>query len=688
MTYIGALQGSTSGASGTGQTTFTPGSGLSGLASGINTDSMVQGLMGAAQMPLVQLLQQRQVLQWQETRYQQVNASLTNLQNSVQNMQLQSTFLANQTTSSNASVLTANASPLAPQGNYSVTVGQLAQGFTVSSSATVNTTDTNYPADTTIGNITNSSTGSAYGQVSLDINGQTFQFTGSDTLQNVVNTINENSKAGVSGFFDPNSNKFVFQSTSTGGAAKLNVDTNTAQFFSDAFGIQNSQASTGITGTANLSAGLGASTATVYINGQKMDLTGTLSNMITKINSYSQTTGVTAQVSSNGSNITLLPTSTDSNSNSMQLLSLTSVYDPSNALGMPAYSSTQSAQVAQDATYSINGVDEVSSTNSPKFNGLTLNLQGTSSSPVSIGVTPDTSSVVKSVESFVKQYNQTLQLMQGLYNEKRDPSYQPLTQQQASQMTQTQIDQWNQKAQTGVLESDPTIGGIMNTLENDMQNVVSGQSSSYNSLQAIGISPIDPLTGPSSGAEAPGVTTSGWNTYGLLQIDPTKLQNAIQSDPQAVMRLFTNNPKLPGSDTNVGTGVAVQMYNNLESQIQQLTSQAGSNPNVSSEIQTTISGGVTISGAGLMQVTPIDPTGNLSQLFGTDSLDTSYLGEQIIGMDSQATNMQQQLNQVKQRYQNEFSQMEQSLSQINNQSGGLMAMLGGGSSSSGSSSGG
>ena len=88
-----------------------------------------------------------------------------------------------------------------------------------------------------------------------------------------------------------------------------------------------------------------------------------------------------------------------------------------------------------------------------------------------------------------------------------------------------------------------------------------------------------------------------------------------------------------------------------------------------------------------MTYTLIDPNADFSSLFGTDSVDTSYLGQQISGMDSQATSMQQQLNQLQQRYQNEFSQMEQALAQINNQSGGLMAMLGGGSSGSSASGG-
>jgi flagellar hook-associated protein 2 len=684
VAYIGSLQGTTSSSSGTTSTTFTPGSGISGLASGIDTDSMVQGLMGAAQVPLVELLQQRQILQWQEIRYQQVNASLSTLQNAAQTMQLQSTFMANTATSSNPNVITATANTLVPQGNYSVTVQQLAQGATVMSSTPITTSDANYPSDTTLSSV-------GYGSgVNLIINGESFSFQGTDTLQTVLDQIKGDPNAGVSGFFDTGSNNFVFQTTATGSQAMMNVDSTTAAFFQNAFSVD---AAPSVTSTVSIpSSGL-ATAATLEINGQKIQLQAgaVTSDVETAINNVSSSTGVTATTNANG-NIVL-----NSSTSGSQLLSLISVSesDSSDELGFQspyANSTVQQQQVAQDAQYVINGLSESSSTNQATYNGLSLNLVSTSSSPVQIGVSVDAGTIANSITNFVQQYNQTLQLMQGLYNENRNYNYQPLTSSQESQMTQTQIDQWNEQAQMGMLADDPTIGGIMNTMENDMQNIVSGQPQStvngqvttLNSLASIGITPINPLTGTSAGDEAPGVTTSGWNSYGLLQIDPTQLQAAIQADPQAVMSLFTNNPSLPGNNTNGGTGIGVQLYQDISNSVQTLTQQAGVNPNVNSLVSATTSSGATVAGAGLMVSTAIDPNANFTTLFGSDSLDVSYIGSELQTMDTQATSMQQQLNNLQTRYQTEFSQMEQSMSNLSSQSSGLTAMLGGGSSSSGS----
>jgi flagellar hook-associated protein 2 len=689
MTYIGALSGGYSGggssANGINQMTYTPGSGLSGLASGIDTDSIVNAMIQAAQVPLVQLLQQRQIMQWQEMRYQQVNASLSDLNNTVLAMKLQSTFMAHQVSSSNSAVVTGTASTLAPNGTYSITVQQLAQGATVYSSSRLST-DPNWATNTTLSNL-----GYPDG-VTLTINGQSITLGGSTTVASALTAITSNTKTEVAAFYDSASGKVIMQTTSTGAGAKIQVDDATQSFLST-LGIQTAAE---VTSTADLSGGLAAS-AVIIINGVRIPLNGTPSSPLplsapvgsdsieAEINKYSAQTGVTATDDGMG-HLVLQPSYIDGDGKQWDLLSPISVTteDPSNVLGLadPYAGTPTDSQVARDAVFTINGYTTTSSTNQANYNGLTLNLLSTTSSPVTVSVSTDVDAIVNTITNFVQQYNQTLQLMQGLYNEQRNYDYAPLTQQQASQMTQDQIEKWYQKAQSGVLANDSLLGSIMSTLQSDMSMRVSGQATStvngqnvtLNSLAAIGITPIDPMTGVSAGAIAPGVTTSGWNSYGLLQIDTDKLRAALQADPQAVMRLFTNDPSI-GGNPSMGTGIAVQLSNDLYDKIQQLTDEAGSNPDINSQIITKFSNGTSVGGAGLLPYTPIDPNADLSTLFGTDPLNISFLGEQIQDMDTRADDMQQQISDLRQRYLNEFSQMEQAIAQLSSQSGFLAGLL-------------
>ncbi|MCL6516747.1 flagellar filament capping protein FliD [Alicyclobacillus sp.] len=675
MTYIGSLSGgySAGGATASGITspTYTPGSGLSGLASGINTDSMVNAMVQAAQVPLVQLLQQRQILHWQEMRYQQVNASLSDLQNSVQSLKLQSTFLTHQVTSSNNGVLTGSANTLAPNGTYNVTIIQLAQGATAYSASPLSVN-----ASTQLSDIGYASP--------IVINGQSISLTGTETLGDALAAITSDTKTGVSAFFDPSTNRVVLQTTSTGAAAKIQVDTNGMQFLQNLGINQAPDVTTALSGTLS-------SNIAITINGVRIALNGatnpmpvsstdpTVTTVVSTINQYKSQTGVTADVDSQG-HLVLKASYTDSNNQTWDLVSPISVTteDPGNVLGLNGV--LPSDQTARDAVVQINGYQTTSSTNQVTYNGLTLNLNSVGSATLTVST--DVDSIVNTITNFVQQYNQTLQLMQGLYNEQRNYDYQPLTQQQASQMTEDQIEKWYQKAQSGMLANDPLLGNIMTTVENDAQqwqltgqtpSTINGQSTTLDTLAKIGITPIDPLNGVSTGAIAPGVTTTGWNTYGLLQINTDQLRAAVQADPQAVMRMFTNNPSA-GGDKTMGDGFAVQLSNDLTNLIQQLTSEAGSSPNINSQIITKFSNGSSVGGAGLLPYTPIDPNADFNTLFGTDALDISFLGQQIHDMDSRADDMQQRISDLRQRYLDEFSQMEQALTRLSSQTGFLSSL--------------
>jgi flagellar hook-associated protein 2 len=685
MTFIGSLSGSPTGSSGSASSAFS--NSITGLASGVNTDSIVQGLMQAAQVPLVQQMQQRQILQWQELQYQQVESSLTSLQTNLQTMQLQSTFLAQTTSSTNSSLVSATVGGHASNGSYNVTVSQLAQGATITSSSTIGIDPTTLQLNPNYGNETLATlTGDSNppAQISITVNGTQLQFDPSkDTINSVLSAISSNPSTGVTGYYDSSSGKVVLQTTATGSGAQIHIGDateNGQKLFQDIFKLTPPSSLNLISGSFTADSDKLPTGGEVEINGTKFDFSANtlLTDVVTKINGATGQTGVTANYS--GGQLTLSGT---------DLFSPISVTDPndvtdkSTILNMPNPPSQPNDIAAADAYYSVNGVNLTSASNNPTYNGVNFSLQGTTpaNSSVAVTVSSDTTAIVKTITNFVQQYNQTLQMMQGFYNQKRYYDYQPLTSDQASQMTQTQIDEWNQKAENGLLSNDTLLDGAMNGM-NDAANAIAtslpsinGQAVTTTSLASIGISPIDPLNGLSSGATAPGVTTTGWNSYGLLQIDTQALTNAVQANPQAVMELFTNGSGSTSTNTS-GQGIAVQLLNSVSNSIKQFTSEAG----VSSTLSATSTTGSTETTP--LPYTLIDPNADFTSLFATDGYDVSFLGQQISQIDSSATDMQTQLTQLKQRYQNEFSQMEQSISQINSQSSSFISMMGSGSSSS------
>ena len=101
---------------------------ISGLASGMDIDSMVKQIIQVERIRMDSLSQKKQTLQWQQEDYRTVNNSLRSFRDTVFNMKLQGTFLSRQATSNNESVVKVTAGTSAVDGTYEVAVTQLAKG--------------------------------------------------------------------------------------------------------------------------------------------------------------------------------------------------------------------------------------------------------------------------------------------------------------------------------------------------------------------------------------------------------------------------------------------------------------------------------------------------------------------------------------------------------------------------------
>ena len=109
---------------------------FTGLASGVNTNNIIQGLETVNQKQITNLTNQQTALQTEQSTFSTISSGLTSLQTSLE--QLTSTVngaLGGQTaTSSDTSSLTAAADSTALPGTYSLTVNSIAQAEQLASS--------------------------------------------------------------------------------------------------------------------------------------------------------------------------------------------------------------------------------------------------------------------------------------------------------------------------------------------------------------------------------------------------------------------------------------------------------------------------------------------------------------------------------------------------------------------------
>jgi flagellar hook-associated protein 2 len=308
----------------------------------------------------------------------------------------------------------------------------------------------------------------------------------------------------------------------------------------------------GALGTGTLSLSLGGASFKVAITSSN----DTLSGIAAAINSASGNPGLTATVlqGSDGPQL-LLSSSLTGTDNTIQV----SETDSGDALAALTYSSTAATNYtqesgAQDAKFSISGVDFTSASNTvtSAMSGVTLTLLGTtpvtstsgtgaSSTPAAtLTIANDTTAIASNVQSFVTAYN-TLQ------------------------STLTQLGGYDTSTDTaGPMMDDPALEGIQNQIQQALYSIVDTGSSTYNSLASIGI------------------TT---NSTGALSLNSATLSAALDSNFSAVSQLFSGSSGI-ASSLNSDINDALGAQGSITTEGQTLTAQENSLTQRSDQLQT------------------------------------------------------------------------------------------------------
>lgn len=161
--------------------------------------------------------------------------------------------------------------------------------------------------------------------------------------------------------------------------------------------------------------------------------------------------------------------------------------------------------------------------NSITIDGITFNMN--SAGKTTLTSTKNTTAAKDTIVNFINDYNKLITSLNTLVNEKRDRNYQPLTDEQREEMTESQIEKWEAKVKTGQLSRDSNLTRILLNLKNATQNEVKG-ANTY--LEKIGITPSKDYAG---------------NGNGTFTINEDKLNSALESDIDGVMNLLIGYPE-------------------------------------------------------------------------------------------------------------------------------------------------
>lgn len=469
----------------------------------------------------------------------------------------------------------------------------------------------------------NSAFGSGKVQVTIENGGLSFKTPGSDTD---VLTISSASKSGVLGV-DGALRVYAGESN------RINLN-KTLRDVQNEFAVQKDAEGNTIPLTAS-----SGDTYDITVNGKNFSFNATdnINTIIKTINSdadanvtlsYSSTLDRFTVVAKNGganSKVEIHDTTHAENENITSSSNLTRIlfgYDSIDGT-TKGEDGKEVVQAGQDAELEVsldNGQSFTKitrSSNSFTMDGVNFELQKTTPTktvdgkevpdmdPITFSVESKTDDLVTKIKTFIDDYNAILTTVNGLISEKKptDATYAPLTDDQKSEMSESQITAWEKKAKQGLLFNDSLLSSFAQDWRHSMTDVVSSMSSA---LYQVGIS------------------SSSYSDNGKLTVDEDKLKEVLNSDPDKIAQLFTSTD-----------GIATRMQNVIKKYAN----------------DSLVNTGLFITKAGS----------------STSTVDTSELAKKMKEYDTQVKTLKTRLTSQQEYYYNKFTALETYIARMNSQ---------------------
>lgn len=304
-----------------------------------------------------------------------------------------------------------------------------------------------------------------------------------------------------------------------------------------------------------------------------------------------------------------------------------------------------------DASVTLSdGTKIVRSSNSFTYDGITYNIKqdftagtdpvtGEVTKPIETTIKADATKTYDYIKGFVDKYNELIEKVNKKLTEDKYRNYSPLSDDQKSQMTKEQMEKWEEKAKSGLLKNDSILTGILADLRTTL----------YSSVESAGIS-----------LSSIGITTSSdYTKNGKLEINETKLKDALVNKSEQIKKLFTKSSDITYYESIDSTTAKRERYE-----------ESGIAQRISDIIQDAVRTSTDKYG---YKGTMLEKAG----ISGDRSEFTNSLFKEMLEFEDSIDEMNGRLNDREDALYAKFTAMESALSKLNEQQSNLMSMLGG-----------
>ena len=223
-----------------------------------------------------------------------------------------------------------------------------------------------------------------------------------------------------------------------------------------------------------------------------------------------------------------------------------------------------------DSEIKLNGITYTSSLNTYSINGLSITaMQATGdgdTNAITVTTATDTQAIYDKIKSFLTQYNSLINEMTSLYNADTAKGYEPLTDDEKSAMSDSEVEKWEEKIKSSLLRRDDSLESVMNLMTNAMSQPVTIDGKKYY-LSSFGIKTLGFLNAPENQQNAYHIDGDEDDTATSGNED--KLMAMINSDPDTVVsfmqQLTTNLYEAIGTKMKSSTLSSIyKVYNDKE----------------------------------------------------------------------------------------------------------------------------
>lgn len=568
---------------------------MTGLISGMDTESMVKELVKASSGKVDKVKKEKQLLEWKKEAWQSLNTKIYDFyKNELSALKTNSTYKGKKATASDETKVSVQAKAGASNGTHSVSVKQLASSAYLTG-ANIKAAGQSFTYYRSAGNTENFADMTDVNGNNLNLSGKTISI--SDGTESISFVLGGSGADGVANIDELNAKiaenpNFKLRAVMKDGAIAFengsadvdeNGDTVGTKYTinADALGVSgavdfkndaDAGTSARITGSVSLNKAvqmtssdiksstllkdLGIAVGTSFtIKGKEfvVDDKTTLADFASGLSKL----GVSASFDEKQGRFYINASGTGAD-NDFNIIS-----SDANALDILGLGAGATKIDAKDAIIEYNGVEYTGSSNTFELNGLSITAKSvtgtydpvtgsfTDDSPINVEVAADNDGAYDAIKNFVKKYNELIDEMNKLYNEKKS-TYEPLTDEERSQLSDTQIEQWEKKAKEGLLRRDSTINSLLSNMRNILNSAIEvtnadGTKSKY-TLASLGI------------------VTGDYSEKGKLHIlgdpdDPAyasetnKLKEALNSKPEIFSQVFAGNKD--------NAGVGFKLYTSL-----------------------------------------------------------------------------------------------------------------------------